>query len=71
MVSVDCEMCSTAQGLELTRASLVDSKGQVIILLYFFYSFPFPILTKHPAHVLLLLRHLMLQQLCMLHLHHM
>lgn len=31
MVSLDCEMCSTAQGLELTRASLVDSKGQVMI----------------------------------------
>ncbi|KAL3156377.1 hypothetical protein ABBQ38_000691 [Trebouxia sp. C0009 RCD-2024] len=31
MVSVDCEMCSTAQGLELTRASLVDSKGQVLL----------------------------------------
>ncbi|KAL3132068.1 hypothetical protein ABBQ32_008680 [Trebouxia sp. C0010 RCD-2024] len=30
MVSLDCEMCSTAQGLELTRASLVDGKGRVI-----------------------------------------
>ncbi len=29
MVSVDCEMCVTAAGYELTRASLVDSSGQV------------------------------------------
>ena len=33
MVSLDCEMCSTAQGLELTRASLVDSNGQVMMFL--------------------------------------
>ena len=33
MVSLDCEMCSTAEGLELTRASLIDSKGQVMVFL--------------------------------------
>ena len=29
MVSVDCEMCVTSAGFELTRASLVDGKGRV------------------------------------------
>lgn len=33
MVSLDCEMCSTAEGLELTRASLIDSQGQVMMFL--------------------------------------
>ncbi|BBN16200.1 RNA exonuclease [Marchantia polymorpha subsp. ruderalis] len=31
MVAVDCEMCYTAVGLELTRVSLVDSKKKVLL----------------------------------------
>lgn len=30
MVAVDCEMCYTKKGLELTRTSLVDSSGNVL-----------------------------------------
>ncbi|CAM6105826.1 unnamed protein product [Calypogeia fissa] len=31
MVAVDCEMCTTAAGLELTRISLVDRDGKVLL----------------------------------------
>lgn len=30
MVALDCEMCYTKQGLELTKASLVDNRGKVL-----------------------------------------
>ncbi|KAG0606128.1 hypothetical protein M758_9G116100 [Ceratodon purpureus] len=31
MVAVDCEMCYTHEGLELTRVSMVSSKGKVLL----------------------------------------